>query len=582
VATDLISYGPCAVYPAYSSIFVNVPSTSIHYWNIYCGNLYRPPRVLPYPYVGGSLPYRDYIPQRALRGLPNSGIYNFTAVERARTLESINGRTQFASRVAGGPGSIRTSQVASVRQARTRDTVLNANAAFDPASTIRRGERNLGTLRGSHLDRPEVTEARRARLAKVESELTNFERDYPPPRGSGRFSTARSVRGQDGADGLIGRGEFAPSDRSRASIQERSLDRGKAPLPEPTLDRGKAPSSERTLDRARTPLQERTLENERGPILDRTIDRGRGGTVTDDLRGRTLPGERQGLFDRDSARPSIERGAEAGKTPAPITRPSERVTLRETHRTEVPDRISESPASRITRPDKAPDFGPALSPRSAQGQGLGRTTVPVEPRLREPNLPHISGGDGRSPNSQSLGTLPNIPQRNRSQSSDGVRTFTPAPEFRSPQRSSAPDSARSAPRIAEAPRLSTPQMQRFEAPAPQIQRQAPRIESSAPRFEAQAPRIQAPTPRMQVPAPQYQPEVPRMQAPAPRINAPEPRSFAPQAAPRMEMPQPPAPQFSAPQTPAPQIRGFEAPRGGGGPGPARGGFGGGAARGRAR
>lgn len=579
VATDLISYGPCAVYPAYSSIFVNVPSTNIYVWNIYCGNVYRPPRPVPYPYVGAPLPYREFIPQRALRGLPNSGIYNFAAAERVRTLESIGGRAQFAARVSGGPGSIRTSQVASVRQARTRDTVLNANAAFDPVSTIRRGERNLGALRGAHLDRPEVTEARRSRLAKVESELIAFERDNPSLRGSGRFSSARSVRGDNGTDFMRGRGDDALSERSRASLQERSIDRGIEPLTQPSPDRGKAPTSDRMPGRSRTPLQERTLENERGPAQGSSlsIDRGRsGGTVTEDLRGRTLPGERQGLFNREAGKSPVERSSETGNAPTLGPRPNERVTSREIRRTEVPDRISsEGPASRITPPDKSPDPGPIFSPRNTPGQGLGRTPAPAEARLREQIVPRISGGDGRNSNSQSLGTLPNVPQRNRSLSTEGLRTFTPAPQSQSPQRSALPDlRSRVEPRIAEAPRMTAPQMQRFEAPTPQIQRQSPRIETPAPRFEAPAPRVQAPTQRMQAPMPQYQP-------PAPRMSAPEPRSFAPQAAPRMELPQRPAPQVSAPQLPAPPARGFETPRIGT-PGPARGDFGGGVARGRAR
>jgi hypothetical protein len=176
----------------------------------------------------------------------------------------------------------------------------------------------------------------------------------------------------------------------------------------------------------------------------------------------------------------------------------------------------------------------------------GRTQV----QMREPNLPRISGGDGRNEHSQSLGTLPQVPQRTRSAYNAPVQTYTPEPSISAPQSRIIRDTSRND-RVRESVQIYSQQM-----PTP-IQMESPRIIHDTSRTRYDAPqanipqRFEAPQQRFEAPQQRFEaPQQPRFEAPQPRFEAPQQRFEAPQQ--RFEAPQqrfeaPPQPRFEAPQ-----------------------------------
>jgi hypothetical protein len=199
-----------------------------------------------------------------------------------------------------------------------------------------------------------------------------------------------------------------------------------------------------------------------------------------------------------------------------------------------------------------------------QNQISARTQVPDQARMREPNLPRISGGDGRNERSQSLGTIPQVPQRTRSANNAPVQTYTPEPSSGAPQSRIIGDSSRNA-----RAQTYTPQIQ-----APAQQMQSPQITNSPSRnrYEVQQQvnipqRFEAPQQRYEAPV-QQQYQAPRIERSAPQVNVPQ-RFEAPQQ--RFEAPQqrsiqaaPPQPRFEAPRQVERQSIGSPSIGGGGG------------------
>ncbi|HRI86797.1 MAG TPA: FecR domain-containing protein [Candidatus Hydrogenedentes bacterium] len=512
-------YGPCSVYPAYNDLFVNVNIGDVYVWNIY-GDRYRD----RYPHYGSNALVREYNPRRVIRGIESGGAFTVAASVRARSLNESLGRNEFTTRNASTARAIRTSQTTTGRQARVRDTALSADTALDTGSTLRRAQRNLESTRGSDDKNPQAAEARRSRVAAIERSATEAP-TRKLPGSTVRASTARSVRNNEEAIETL-RGQGART-TERATVKPN--------------DETPANASLRNRETPRTAWEAEARDAERSAVERAKVpsDRTSANADTNVTRG----------LDRTTRR--MERDTDGGNAPDTNAR-----TPQATSRT-----LNDTRA-RVNSPEAT---------------GQGRTLAPDQPRVREPNLPRVNGGDGRSDRSQSLGTIPQSTPRSRTAINNPVQTYTPEPSTGTPQSRVIPDTSRSrdytpqvqqrsrdieAPRIQNtAPRVEAPQ-QRYEPrmSQPQVQRQqyeAPRIEQrAAPRVEVQQPRYEAPQPRYEAPAPR------RIEVQQPRIEAPQSRQV-----------QAPNRSFSAPESRSIGGRGD----GGGG-----GGRGGGEARGRSR
>ncbi|NUM54990.1 MAG: FecR domain-containing protein [Candidatus Hydrogenedentes bacterium] len=536
-APDLY-YGPCSVYPAYSNLFVNVNANDIYIWNIYSDNFVRSYPNFKYPSYGSTALFRDYSPRRVIRGIESGGAFTVAASQRARALNSELGRAEFASRSVGGLRSIRTSQVSTARSAQVRSASLNRDAsALDTGSTIRRAQSRLESLRGTDDSKPQVIEARRSRVASLERSASEAQHSKLPGSTS-RMSSARSVRTDGPVETIRGQGDRAAVARSLSTD---------------------------------TPLDAAAREGVRVPGgLNR---KGDTSTATTDIP-RQRPIDRIADRKGDDAAPSI--------TDTPRQRPTERIMDREARRTEgaasgnsaltdITGRgRSESATSRTLDNTRVRVNAP---------DGAGRTQVPSTARLPEPKLPRISGGDGRNERSQSLGTIPQLPQRSRAAYNAPVQTYTPEPSTHVPQSRIIQDTSR-ANRIRENVQTYTPQTQ-----AP-VQMQSPRIVNDNARARYEAPQVNTPqrfeAPQQRFEAPQVNIpqrfEAPQQRFEAPQVNIPQ-RFEAPQQ--RFEAPQqrfeaPPQPRFEAPrQIERPSIGDgggsrFESRSGGGGDGGGRG------------
>lgn len=505
-ASDLY-YGPCSVYPAYGDLFVNVNANNIYIWNIYSDNFVSQYPSFKYPNYGSNALYRQYNPRRTIRGIESGGAFTVAASQRARALNSELGRAEFAVRSTGGPRSIRTSQVSTARSAQSRIASLNTeNSALDTGATIRRAQSRLESLRGSQDNAAQSIQARRSRVASIERSATEAQ-NSKLPGASSRISIARSVRTDGATDTIRGQGDRAATARSLNS--DTPVDaalRGSTRIPG-GLNRKGADATASATDIPR----QRPIER----ITDRKSDDA-SPLNTDAPRQR--PTER--ILDREARR---SEGVSSGNNSIAETSARGRAES-------AASRTLDSTRVRVNAPDSA---GVTQAPNQAR-----------QARLPEPNLPRISGGDGRNERSQSLGTIPQVPQRTRAAYNPPVQTFTPQPSTPEPQSRIIPDGSR-----AGRSQAFTPQTQ---APA-QIQ-QSPRIANFNERTRYDAPqaniqqRFEAPQARMQAPSqPQF--EAPRIERSAPQVNIPQ-RFEAPQ--PRFEAPQariqaPPQPRFEAPQ-----------------------------------
>ncbi|MDZ4861323.1 MAG: DUF6600 domain-containing protein [Candidatus Hydrogenedentes bacterium] len=536
-------YGPCSVYPAYNDLFTNVHIGDINIWNIYGGQYQG-----QYPSFGSTALVRDYNPRRSIRGLESGGNFNVAASVRARALNDGLGRSEFASRASSSTRAIRTSQATGARQARVRDTSLNADTALDTGSTLRRAQRNLESLRGSDDAKPQAAEARRSRVASLERSAENAPNTKLPGANT-RSSTARSVRNNE---------ETLASARAQGSRS--ATDRANGQV---------ATDGNAGRDRM-TPREERDADRDRNARSTTPGDAGAGANS-----GRSEQGERTARSTAPND-PTADRGGERDRSARTIA-PDQQAVPNASVNTEArtsrrAEREADENRSNAGARTQAPEASvPTLNNTRARSEAQGsnnqrRTEVPEQARVREPNLPRVSGGDGRNERSQSLGTIPQAPQRSRSALNTPVQTHVPEPSSRAPQSRVIPDSSRvrdAAPRSTEPLRIEQPRAQN-QAPRAQMPQQQ-QMQAPQPRYEAPQQR------QMQAPQPRYEaPQQRQMQAPQQRqMQAPQPRYEAPQQR-----------QMQAPsQQSAPQSRAMESSRGSGGGGGNRGG---GESRGRSR
>ncbi|MCC6155842.1 MAG: FecR domain-containing protein, partial [Candidatus Hydrogenedentes bacterium] len=527
-SNDLLYYGPCSVYPAYSNIFVNVNVNDIYCWNIY-SNKYPH----NYPSWGSNALYRDYNPRRVIRGIESGGGFTVAASQRARALNSELGRAEFASR-SSSARSVRTSLASGGRSASIRNTSLNMEtSALDTGATIRRAQSRMQSLRGSDDSKPQVAEARRARVASLERSATEASNSKLPGATS-RMSSARSLRNDGNVDTIRAQGD--------------------------RVNRGRDAGLSSTLDAA--------------------------------IRDRGQSGARIGNGDAN-AKPGIS------DTGAPRERPIGRIKEQQDARRNDGDgpRISADPNARISNDSSARIRSNGASGQiegtriqsegNSRGRSMGTSRTLDDTRVRmndnsqamtrsqtprEPNLPRISGGDGRNERSQSLGTIPQVPNRSRGISAP-VQTYTPEPSSVTPRSRIIADNSR-----IDRGRVDA-YVQQQQTQAPQMQQQAPRIINDSSRSRYDAPQVQVPQQRYEAPpqrfeAPQQrsipQVNVPqRFEAPQPRFEAPQQRFEAPPA-PRIEAPRSVERSFSAPSISRGDGGGsrFES-RGGGGDGGGR-------------
>ncbi|MCC6794644.1 MAG: FecR domain-containing protein [Candidatus Hydrogenedentes bacterium] len=488
-SNDLLYYGPCSVYPAHSNIFVNVNVNDIYCWNIY-SNKY------PHNYSGwgSNALYRDYNPRRVIRGIESGGGFTVAASQRARALNSELGRTEFSSR-SSSARSVRTSLASTGRQASVRNARLNTDAtALDTGATIRRAQSRMESLRGSDDSKPQVAEARRARTASLERSA-NEAQNSKLPGATSRMSSARSVRGDNGMDTIRAQGD--------------------------RVDRGR--------------------------------DRGLTSTLDAAIRDRGQSGARIGGGD-NNAKPGI---SDPG---APRERPIGRIKEQEERRNDGDGpRISTDSNARIRSNGASGQVGdtPRIqSDTNARGRSAGTSRTLDDTRVRmnensqamtrtqvprEPNLPRISGGDGRNERSQSLGTIPQVPNRSRGISAP-VQTYRPEPSSVAPRSRIIADNSRVDRGRADA------YLQQQQSQAPQMQQESPRARYDASqvqvpqRFEPQQQqRFEAPQQRFEAP---QQRSIPQVQVPQ-RFEAPRQRFEAPPA-PRIEAPRSVERSFSAP------------------------------------
>lgn len=238
-------------------------------------------------------------------------------------------------------------------------------------------------------------------------------------------------------------------------------------------------------------------------------------------------------------RRSVESTPQITDTTVPRGQPTERIVNRDTRRLDTDplrDAIDLNGRSRA-----ASSSSRTLDDTRVRVNTPGSTdpTPATDPaRMREPNLPRISGGDGRDDRSQPMGTLPQTPQRSRAAYNPPVQTFTPEPSSSTPQNRIFRDSGRSD-RMRESAQTFTPQQ-----PTP-IQMEPPRTINSAPRarYETFTPTIQ----RFEVQPQQPQYSAPRIERSLPQVNIPQ----------RFEAPQ--QPRFAAPQPRVEVPQRFEAP-----------------------
>ena len=536
-SNDLLYYGPCSVYPAYSSLFVNVNVNDIYCWNIYSNNYPH-----KYPNYGSTALYRDYNPRRVIRGIESGGAFTVAASQRARALNSELGRAEFASR-SSSARSVRTSQASTGRRASVRNTSLNGDAsALDTGSTIRRAQSRMQSLRGTDDDKPQVAEARRARVASLERSASEAQNSKLPGSTS-RMSSARSLRNDGNVDTIRGQGD--------------------------RVDRGRDGGLTSTLDAA---------------IRDRGQSGVRIGGDTNAKPGTADPGApRERPIERIKGQ-DARRGD--GDTPPPI-------------QIDRGARIQNDSNARIRsngaagQNDETPRIQSDGNSRGRSGSGTSRTLDDTRVRIngnsqaltrtqvpREPSLPNISGGDGRNERSETLGTIPQVPNRSRGMSAP-VQTYTPEPSSVTPRSRIIADNSRADRGRADG------YVQQQQMQAPHVQQQAPRARNDSPqvnvpqRFEAPQQRYEAPQQRFEAPQQRSIPQVnvpQRFEAPQQRIQAPQQRYEAPPQ-PRIEAPRQVERSFSPPSGGGGGGSRFES-RGGGSDGGGRGGDGGGRSRGR--
>lgn len=115
--------GPAPVFSCTQTVFVGVPDTEIHIWNIYVNGPDRhvsPGNIHALFPNGSPLEVRDYFPRRSIRGLDTIGGDGRRASARIAKLETEEGRPQFTTVRRPAEHTVRTSSMRVGRTARLR------------------------------------------------------------------------------------------------------------------------------------------------------------------------------------------------------------------------------------------------------------------------------------------------------------------------------------------------------------------------------------------------------------------------------------------------------------------------------
>ncbi|MCC6490347.1 MAG: FecR domain-containing protein [Candidatus Hydrogenedentes bacterium] len=485
-ASDLLYYGPCGTYPAYTNMFTSVNADDIYIWNIYLGDRYRDRN----PFAGSTALVRDYAPQRSIRGLGFGTSTRIAANDLATQLESTRGRAVFASGAPGTAGgrSLRTAIDEGGRSSRIRSTAIGTAAAQDPRSVVRRAERNTATLRelDARADGVRTFQARNTRAPFSDASSA-------PATEAPRGSLSRALRDSD-TNGLRGTTNrtLAPSGdagRSSASIRERTPG---TTLPDIT-PRSSASSGERTPARSLTRATRQPQETQR-PDFSRTLTPSERGTPSERM---TLPQTRStGTSTLRERANQTERTPSTARTPWPaqgersplssMSLPS-RAASRDTARTPVPQ-IDRAPSAttRQSAPTQSQTSTPApriTTPRfEAPSQRIAmpeRTPAPETPRFESPvEAPRIASTPSRGRDNGQRMSLPSprvetpqinrsLPSRSEAPSFSAPRNLpsrSEAPSISMPSRPSAPSRVEQPSRRIEAPSLPAPRIERPSVP----------------------------------------------------------------------------------------------------------------------
>jgi len=480
-ADNLLYYGPVPTYPAYNNIFTNVNTGDIYIWNINVGNQYQGRR----PTYDSSLLVRDYTPERVIRGFSGGTSTRLAASDRVSRLESTSGRTRFAldSGAATRGRSVRTAIDDSTRGARVRSTQIDSGATQDPRSVIRRGERNLATLREVDGRQDSTREARNIRSGSADSPRSQAA-SAPPT------SENRTLRNGDAqrSGGVLNRLTEKDEDVGRRVTSMRDR------LSTGNNDEGRSTSRSSSSDARpeRTPQRSLTRSN-RQPLEASPPDFSRVTRNTD----RSMPSQsRSTASDASPNRSLTERS-----TPSARTQTRDRSSLgsmslpsREQSRTQTP-----------VQPDSNRSIARSTTPNRAQSNtsrsGISRTPAPADRSLP---TPRVSTPPNRTGSSR-IGTTP--PSRTESPRISSVpqnrtiapRESAPSPRISTPSpRSSTPNISRNLPSRGNSPQVSVPRSApsaptRVSPPASRsIER--PSISAPAPR-SIERPSISAPAPR---------------------------------------------------------------------------------------
>jgi len=541
-----IYYGSSYIHPVHTGFYryVNDRHRDIHIWNI---NINTNRRV-PVPYDNSLTRVRDYNPNRSIRSSRSFQDGGPLAVDRARSLETRAGRSQFTSVDRTGGRGARTVVDSGARDSRVRDVRLTREAPSFTRATA---------------DRPEVASREAVRSVRGGGAGAVTPRSAEG-RGEGRTSRdlveapGRSVgaTGRTPEDG-VGRG-------TRGDAPGRD---GAVRTPRPQVD-----STDAARDRA---VGGRTSPAE-GARPDRSTVRDGGGrstttapvetgaparSVRPDAGERTpARGSAPTVGDTRSFRPEDQPGRSGDSVRSPGTTPRSPQTTEPRVAPTTPER---SPAIRGNRVEGAPT--PRIEQRTPSAPQRTPSVDRSGPAVRE-TAPNVQRSTPTAPSVQQRGPAVRESAPNVRQSAPSVQRTAPNVQQSAPTvRQSAPNVQQSAPTVRQ---QSAPGVQRSAPPvrqsAPSVQQSAPSVQRSAPPVRQSAPSIQRSAPS----APSVQRSAPDVQRSAP--SAPQVRQSAPNV--QRSAPSAPSVQRSAPsvqrsapsvQRSAPDVSRGASPRGGG-------------------
>lgn len=283
LADDLF-WGPCYVNPCTPVIVSHVPVSQVYVWNINVNSHGRP----HFDWHDSRIPVRDYSPRRSIRGPEAYHGMTMRAHERVATLESSEGRVQFASHTTTRSRSVRTPVVSSNRSAQVRSVRLDAESAAKTPPL-----RSRAAIPADQISAPSSD----GRMMRATSDIQE------PTRGGG----------------------------SRGSVRTRTLD-GAQPSPNATGDSsnvGADPDATTTATGSSRGPRTRTISR-----MDSAVSNQSETSQTSDTPAQTTSPSR-GVRTRTSSRPTVTTNVEpSATTPTEQQSPRSRVIRMEapTHR----------------------------------------------------------------------------------------------------------------------------------------------------------------------------------------------------------------------------------------------------------